>query len=65
MAEKDGMSSIAFPTIGCGKLGFDAKSVAHSFLQAQTNTQSTVQVGNDYFYRLLHIYHKTKEYYTS
>jgi len=45
MAEEDGMSSVAFPTVGCGKLGFDPKSVAHSFTQAQRNTQSTVQVG--------------------
>lgn len=45
MAEEDGMSSVAFPTVGCGKLGFDLKSVAHSFIQAQRNTQSTVQVG--------------------
>lgn len=44
MAEKDGVSSIAFPTVGCGKLGFDPKSVAHSFVQAQRNMQSTVQV---------------------
>jgi len=44
MAAENGMSSIAFPTVGCGKLGFDAKSVARCFLQAQRNTQSTVQV---------------------
>jgi len=45
MAELDGMSSIAFPTVGCGKLGYDPKSVAHSFVRAQRNTQSTAKVG--------------------
>ena len=44
MAGKDGVSSIAFPTVGCGRLKFDPKSVARSFIQAQRNTQSTVQV---------------------
>lgn len=43
MAEQDGMSSIAFPTVGCGKLGYDAKFVAHSFVQAQRNFQSTIK----------------------
>jgi len=56
MAEKDKMSSIAFPTVGCGKLGFDPKSVADCFLQAQRNTQSTVQAGMSC---QLHSVHKT------
>jgi len=56
MAEEDGLSSIAFPTVGCGKLGFDPRSVAHSFMQAQRNTQSTVQAGTT---RLLFSVHKT------
>jgi len=43
MVEEDRMSSIAFPTVGCGKLGFDPRSVAHCFIQAQRTTQSTVQ----------------------
>jgi len=43
MAKEDGMSSIAFPTVGCGKLGFDSKSVARCFIQAQRNTQSSLK----------------------
>jgi len=43
MAEKDGMSSIAFPTIGCGRLRFDPKSVADCFCRAQRNRQPTLQ----------------------
>jgi len=54
MAEEDGMSSIAFPTVGCGKLGFDPKSVARSFLQAQRNTESTVQAGTTYLLCFVH-----------
>jgi len=53
MAEQEGMSSIAFPTVGCGKLRFDHKSVARSFVQAQRNTQSTVKAGTNLLFTFL------------
>jgi len=44
MAVKDGVESIGFPTVGCGKLGYDPKKVVESFIRSQAQSRSTVQV---------------------
>jgi len=46
MAVKDKMSSIAFPTIGCGKLKFEPSVVAGCFKAAATRdtTNATLMV---------------------
>jgi len=44
MAVSQKMSSIAFPTIGCGKLGFDPAVVAECFLQAEKDINSLIKV---------------------
>jgi len=36
--------SIAFPTIGCGKLGYDPATVAECFLQAEKDTNAMIKV---------------------
>jgi len=38
------MTSIAFPTIGCNRLGYDPQDVAKCFLQAQRDTSCQLQV---------------------
>jgi len=43
-AVKDKMSSIAFPTIGCGHLGFDPKTVAECFKAAKRDTGAALTV---------------------
>jgi O-acetyl-ADP-ribose deacetylase (regulator of RNase III)/uncharacterized membrane-anchored protein YhcB (DUF1043 family) len=37
MAQADGVASIAFPTVGCGKLGYSPTMVVESFIQAQSD----------------------------
>jgi len=44
MAEKDGVKSIGFPTVGCGRLGYDAKNVAESFVRSHVQSRSTLLV---------------------
>jgi len=44
MAVKDKMSSIAFPTIGCGKLKFDPATVAECFKAAERDTGAALTV---------------------
>jgi len=39
------LSSIAFPTLGCGRLGYDPCDVADCFLRAQRDTAGQLQVG--------------------
>lgn len=39
-----GVHSIAFPMIGCSKLGYDPKDVAECFKGAIRNTKTKVQV---------------------
>jgi len=43
-AVKDNMSSIAFPTIGCGQLKFDPATVAKCFEAAARDTGAQVTV---------------------
>jgi len=44
MAAKDKFSSIAFPTVGCGKLNYQACDVARCFANAQQTTGVKLQV---------------------
>jgi len=44
MAVKDGAKSIAFPTVGCGRLAYDAKHVAESFVRCHKQGTSALQV---------------------
>jgi len=39
-----GMTSIAFPTIGCGRLGYDPCDVADCFVCAQRDSACQLQV---------------------
>jgi len=39
-----GMTSVAFPTIGCGHLGYDPRDVADCFVRAQRDTGCQLQV---------------------
>ena len=43
-AVKDNMSSIAFPTIGCGHLGFNPATVAECFKAASRDTDAALTV---------------------
>jgi len=43
-ATADGMTSIAFPAVGCGRLGYDPRDVANCFLRAQRDTGCQLQV---------------------
>ena len=38
------MFSIAFPTVGCGKLGYDPAVVANCFLRAEKDTGAMIKV---------------------
>lgn len=45
MADKQhGVKSIAFPTLGCGKLGYNPSDVAECFSRAVKKTGSDLQV---------------------
>jgi len=44
MAVSQKMFSIAFPTVGCGKLGFDPAVVADCFLQAEKDINPLIKV---------------------
>ena len=44
MAAKDGVKSIGFPTVGCGKLAYDPKNVVESFIRSQAQNGSTLEV---------------------
>lgn len=44
MAVDHKMFSIAFPTIGCGKLGYDPAIVADCFLRAEKDTNPMIKV---------------------
>jgi len=44
MAVSRKMFSIAFPTVGCGKLGFDPAVVADCFLQAEKDVDPLIKV---------------------
>lgn len=46
-AEGENMTSIAFPTVGCGKLGYNLKDVVRCFNEAAI--KSTLQVNSDTF----------------
>ena len=39
-----GMTSAAFPTVGCGRLGYDPRDVADCFLRAQRDTGCQLRV---------------------
>jgi len=38
------MFSIAFPTVGCGKLGYDPAVVVNCFLRAEKDTGAMIKV---------------------
>ena len=40
------MTSIAFPTIGCGRLGYDPQDVADCFVRAQRDAGCQLQVSH-------------------
>jgi len=44
MAVSHKVVSIAFPTVGCGKLGYDISDVASCFLQAEKDTNALIKV---------------------
>jgi len=44
MAEKDGALTIAFPTVGCGKLNYPPDDVVDCFVQACQETRSNIKV---------------------
>ena len=44
MAVNDGAKSIAFPTVGCGRLGYDVKDVVESLIRSQRQNGSTLLV---------------------
>lgn len=44
MADKDKMSAIAFPTVGCGKLRFNPDTVVNCFIRAKRDTGASVKV---------------------
>ena len=44
MADADGFERIAFPTVGCGKLGYDSDTVVKCFTRAVTDTGAKVKV---------------------
>jgi O-acetyl-ADP-ribose deacetylase (regulator of RNase III) len=44
MAAADQFSSIAFPAVGCGFLGYSPRSVIECFLKAQAATNTTTEV---------------------
>jgi len=44
MAVSKKMFSIAFPTVGCGKLGYAAADVADCFLRAEKDTNALIKV---------------------
>jgi len=48
MAVKDGAKSIAFPTVGCGKLGYDPKHVVDSFIRSHAQSKSILLVKTQY-----------------
>jgi len=43
-ASAAGMASIAFPTLGCGRLGYSHQDVADCFVRAQRDTACQLQV---------------------
>ena len=43
-ATSAGMTSVAFPTLGCGRLGYDPRDVADCFLRAQRDSDCQLQV---------------------
>jgi len=43
-AVKNGMSSIAFPTVGCGYLNFDVATVANCFKAAERDAGAALKV---------------------
>lgn len=49
MADDEKLASIAFPTVGCGKLGYSANMIANCFVRAAADTSAAVQVGTAYF----------------
>ena len=49
MAKSDGMSSIAFPTLGCGKLGYQVKDVVSCFQHAAGSVGGLQVTGAGYF----------------
>ena len=46
MAVSQKMFSIAFPSVGCGKLGYNAATVADCFLRAEKDTGALTKVDN-------------------
>jgi len=44
MAVRDGVKSIGFPTVGCGRLGYNHKDVVDSFIRSQRISGSSLQV---------------------
>ena len=44
MAVTDGMTTIAFPTLGCGKLNYNSKDVCSCFREAEQDTKAQLQV---------------------
>ena len=44
MAVKDGMTTIAFPTLGCGKLNYTSKDVCSCFRKAEQDMKAQLQV---------------------
>ena len=44
MAISQKMLSVAFPTVGCGKLGYDAATVADCFLQVEKDANPLIKV---------------------
>jgi len=44
MAVQDGAKSIAFPTVGCGRLGYEPRRVVDSFVRSRRQSKSTLLV---------------------
>jgi len=44
MAVDQKMLSIAFPAVGCGKLGYDHAAVADCFVRAEKDTGALIKV---------------------
>lgn len=44
MASADQFSSIAFPAVGCGNLGYSPRAVIKCFLKAQAATNTEIKV---------------------
>jgi len=44
MADKDGAATIAFPTVGCGRLHYRSDDVVDCFIRATQRTRSNIKV---------------------